>query len=150
MALLGYGEQEAEEGEGRRRRMPADPEELMRLLQADFEQPESGEGSGLQVFNHLPGSEHTWIVVPFSYSYRSLRGIAGTVRLRYDVRNKQADRLVVAARSATGGKWSFVLENCQAVSGSEATGSRASGTVRLRRSNGPDAGNSGRNSTFCG
>ena len=109
LLLLGYGEQDS--GEQRRRRRTLDPEQLVQQLRSDIERPESGEGSSLQVFNHLQGPEHTWVVIPISYSFEGSGPIRGTLRLRYNVRQQQTDRLIVVVRSAKGAKWSFVLKN---------------------------------------
>ena len=109
LLLLGYGEQESGGQRGRHRRAPQDPEQLAEQLRSDIQRPGSGEGSSLQVFNHLQGSEHTWVVIPFSYSFEDSGPIYGTIRLRYHVRQQRTDRLIVVVRSARGGKWSFVL-----------------------------------------
>jgi hypothetical protein len=111
LLILGYGEQESGGERGRGRRGPLDPEKLARQLQSDIESPESGEGSSLQVFNHLQGPDQTWVVIPFSYSFEDSGTVYGTIRLRYDVRRQRSDRLIVVVRSAQGGKWSFVLKN---------------------------------------
>jgi hypothetical protein len=109
LAVLGYGEQDSGGKQGRGRRRSLDPEKLAQQLRADIERPESGEGSGLQVFNHLRGPEHTWVVIPFDYSLEGSGPVCGTIRLRYNVRRQQTDCLIVVVRSAGGGKWSFVL-----------------------------------------
>ena len=111
LLLLGYGEQESGGEEGRRRGKPPEPEQLVQQLRSDIERPEGGEGSSLQVFNHLQGPEHTWVVIPISYSLEGSGPIWGTIRLRYNVRQQQTDRLIVVVRSRKGGKWSFVLKN---------------------------------------
>lgn len=110
MFLLGYGEQEPEGKQGRDRRRSGDPDALAEQLRSDIEGPESGQGSSLQVFNHLRGSEHTWVIIPLDYSLEDSGRIYGTLRLRYDVRKQRTDRLVVALRSAKGGKWSFLFD----------------------------------------
>jgi len=109
LLLLGYGEQESEGEQGRRRRRPPDPEQLAEQLRSDIERPGSGQGSSLQVFNHLQGPEHTWVVIPINYSFEGSGPVYGTLRLRYNVRQQRTDRLILVARSARGGKWSFVL-----------------------------------------
>ena len=110
MFLLGYGEQESEGKQGRDRRRSGDPDALAEQLRSDIEQPGSGEGSSLQVFNHLRGFKHTWVIIPLDYSLEDSHRIYGTLRLRYDVRQQRTDRLVVALRSEKGGKWSFLLD----------------------------------------
>ena len=47
--LLGYGEQESGNKEGRKRRMPADSQRLMQQLRSAIEETENAEGSSLQV-----------------------------------------------------------------------------------------------------
>jgi hypothetical protein len=111
ISLLGYGEQEPEGGEGGKRRMSRDSEKLMGQLRKDIERTTGGEGSSLQVFNHLQGGEHTWIIIPFRYGYEPSGFICGTIRLRYDVRERRTERLILAVRNALGEKWSFVLED---------------------------------------
>jgi hypothetical protein len=111
LLLLGYGEQDS--GGQRRRRRTLDPEQLVQQLHGEIERPESAEGSSLQVFNHLQGDEYTWVVIPFDYSFEGSGSIYGTIRLRYNVRQQQTDRLIVVVRSRKGGKWSFVLLNKQ-------------------------------------
>jgi hypothetical protein len=108
--LLGYGEQESEGERRRGRRRSGDPQVLADQVQSDVERPGSGEGSSLQVFNHLRGSEHTWVIIPIDYSLEDSGRIYGTLRLRFDVRQQRTDRLVVALRGAKGGKWSFLLD----------------------------------------
>jgi hypothetical protein len=108
--LLGYGE-EGSEGERRRgRRRSGDPSQLAGQLLSDVERPGSGEGSSLQVFNHLRGGEHTWVIIPLDYSFENSGRIYGTLRLRYHVRRKRTDRLIVAVRNAEGAKWSFLFD----------------------------------------
>ncbi len=107
--LLGYGERESEGERGRGRRSPQDPEQLAEQLRSDIERPESGEGSSLQVFNHLQGSEYSWVVIPFDYSFEGSGSITGTIRLRYHARQQRTDRMIVVVRSDRGGRWSFVL-----------------------------------------
>jgi hypothetical protein len=105
--LLGYGEQESggKQGRGRRR----DFDRLAEQLRGDIERPESAKNSSLQLFNHLRGSEHTWVVIPLDYSFEGSGRIYGTLRLRYHSVERRTDRLIVAVRSDRGGKWSFVL-----------------------------------------
>jgi hypothetical protein len=110
LPLLGYGEQEPGKKESRKRRMPADSQTLKQQLQSAIEESESAEGSSLQVFNHLQGSEGSWIIIPFDYTYGSSGRIYGSLRLRYHSRLKQTDRLIVVARTETGRKWSFALQ----------------------------------------
>ncbi len=110
LSLLGYGEQESGKKEGRKRRMPPDQKSLMQQLRSAIEEPASAEGSSLQVFNHLRGSEASWVIVPFDYTYGSSGRIYGSLRLRYDPWRKQTDRLIVVARTDAGSKWSFVLQ----------------------------------------
>jgi hypothetical protein len=107
--LLGYGEGEPQGRQGRGRDGSRDPDRLAEQLNGDIERPESGKGSSLQVFNHLPGSEHTWIVIPLDYSFEGSGRVYGTLRLRYNVGQQRTDRLIVAVRDDRGGKWSFVL-----------------------------------------
>jgi hypothetical protein len=123
LPLLGYGEQEPGGGEGRKRRMNRDPQELVQQLRREIEQPENEQASGLQVFNHLKGSTSTWVIIPFDYTYESSGRIRGTIRLRYDPVQQQTDRLIVVTRSETGERWSFVLDHAQGVSGSKAVAS---------------------------
>jgi hypothetical protein len=111
LALLGYGEQESGGRRGGKRQMPTDPEKLARQLQEELEHSGEGEGSSLQVFNHLRGSEHTWIIIPFDYTHEHSGRIFGTIRLRYQPRRQQTDRLIVMARAESGAKWSFLLNN---------------------------------------
>ena len=111
LLVLGYGEQESGEKRRRGRRGPLDPEKLAQQLRSDIERPEGGEGSSLQVFNHLQGPEYTWVVIPISYSLEDAGTVYGTIRLRHDVRRQRTDRLIVVVRDAHGGKWSFVLKN---------------------------------------
>jgi hypothetical protein len=106
--LLGYGEQESGGEQGRRRSRDAD--QLVRQLRSDVERPEGGKGSSLQVFNHLKGSRHTWVIIPLDYNLDDSGRIYGTLRLRYDVQQQRTDRLIVAVRCAKGGKWSFLLD----------------------------------------
>jgi hypothetical protein len=110
LALLGYGEQESGKKEGRKRRMPPDPQGVMQQLRSAVEEPARAEGSSLQVFNHLQGSEATWVIIPFDYTYGSAGRIYGSLRLRYHPWRKQTDRLIVVARTESGGKWSFLLQ----------------------------------------
>ncbi len=110
LPLLGYGEQESGKKEGRKRRMPPDPEDVVQELRSAVGEPASAEGSSLQVFNHLRGSEATWVIIPFDYSYGSSGRIYGSLRLRYDPWRKQTDRLIVVARTESGRKWSFALQ----------------------------------------
>ena len=110
--FLGYGEQESGGRRGRGRGMPSDTDELQRQLRRQVEQTEQGEGSALQVFNHLRGSGDRWVVVPFEYRYEKSGGVHGTIRLRFN-RAEKLDRMVVSIRSDSGRKWSFVLDNPQ-------------------------------------
>jgi len=110
--LLGYGEQDSGGRKGRGRRMPPDAGRLQQQLSEQIERPEESEGSALQVFNHLRGSGDRWVVIPFDYRYQSSGRVYGTIRLRYNS-EERLDRLVVSARSDSGGKWSFVLDNLQ-------------------------------------
>lgn len=110
LPLLGYGEQESGKKEGRKRRRLPDSQALMQQLRSAVEEPESAEGSSLQVFNHLQGSEASWVIIPFDYTYGSSGRIYGSIRLRYDPWRKQTDRLIVVARTEAGRKWSFVLQ----------------------------------------
>jgi hypothetical protein len=90
--------------------MPPDPEDVVQELRSAVGEPASAEGSSLQVFNHLRGSEATWVIIPFDYSYGSSGRIYGSLRLRYDPWRKQTDRLIVVARTESGRKWSFALQ----------------------------------------
>jgi hypothetical protein len=108
LLLLGYGEQDSGERRDRRRDRSTDPDHLAEQLQNDIGRPGSGGGSSLQVFNHLQGPEHTWVVIPFDYSLEDSHPVHGTIRLRYNVRRQQTDRMIVVVRSAGGGKWSFL------------------------------------------
>jgi len=110
LPLLGYGEQESGKKKGRKRRMPPDLQRLIEQLRSAVEEPESAEGSSLQVFNHLQGSEASWVIIPFDYTYGSSGRIYGSIRLRYDPWRKQTDRLIIVARTDAGRKWSFVLQ----------------------------------------
>jgi hypothetical protein len=110
LPLLGYGEQESGKKEGRKQRRLPDSQALMQQLRSAVEEPESAEGSSLQVFNHLQGSEASWVIIPFDYTYGSSGRIYGSIRLRYDPWRKQTDRLIVVARTEAGRKWSFVLQ----------------------------------------
>jgi len=114
LTLLGYGEQESGKKERRKRRMPPDSQALMQQLRSAVEEPESAEGSSLQVFNHLQGSEASWVIIPFDFTDGFSGRIYGSIRLRYDPRRKQTDRLIVVARSEAGRKWSFVLQKSPA------------------------------------
>jgi hypothetical protein len=112
LAVLGYGEGEAGSGRKRyrQRQMPPDEHALAGDLQAVVEQPDSGEGNSLQLFNHLKGHEAHWIFVPFDYSFKPSGRIYGTIRLRYDTLQNRADRLVLVARTAEDMKWSFLMQ----------------------------------------
>jgi hypothetical protein len=107
--VLVYGEEDQGRDRGRGRRHSPDPEQLARQLQKDVEPAQDGEASSLQVFNHLRGSDQTWVVIPISYSFEGGGTVVGTVRLRFNTSTQRTDRLVVAARSSGGGKWSFLL-----------------------------------------
>jgi hypothetical protein len=108
LSVLGYGEQESDGGQRRRRRMSPDAGQLAKQLKSEVEQ-QGGEGSSLQVFNHLRAEHDGWVVIPFDYTCDDSGRIYGTIRLLYDPLRRQTDRLVVVARSESGGKWSFVL-----------------------------------------
>jgi len=114
LPLLGYGEQESGKKEGRKRRMPPDSQAMMKRLRSAVEEPQSAEGSSLQVFNHLQGCEESWVIIPFDFSDESSGRIYGSIRLRYDSRRRQTNRLIVVARSEEGKKWSFVLQKTPA------------------------------------
>jgi hypothetical protein len=111
LLLLGYGEQESGGKRGRQRRRSPDAEQLAEELRRDVQPAEGGAGSGVQVFNHLRGRDHTWVVIPINYSLDGAGSVYGSIRLCYDVRRQRTERLVVAVRSDRGGKWSFVLLN---------------------------------------
>ncbi|MBN2553417.1 MAG: hypothetical protein JXB06_11645 [Spirochaetales bacterium] len=111
VSLLGYGEREPEGGEEKKRRMPRDSEKMTAQLRKDIGETAGAKGSSLQVFNHLRCAEHTWIVIPFRYGYEPAGLLCGAIRLRYDVRKRRTDRMILAVRNASGDKWSFVLEN---------------------------------------
>jgi hypothetical protein len=111
LLLLGYGEEESPRQRGRQRRRSPDAEQLAEELRRDVQPAEGGEGSGVQVFNHLRGREHTWIIIPFDYRLEGAGSVWGSIRLRYDPRRQRTDRLVVAVRGDGGTKWSFVLLN---------------------------------------
>jgi hypothetical protein len=125
VGLLGYGERGGRDaGEKRRRRgkeeqrkQPEQRKELAGLLRETISREERGRGNVLQLFNHLPGSRESWIVVPYGFQYRdsdsSGRGEAfelrGTLRLRYGKRSSSPERLVLTAASGRR-HWSFHLE----------------------------------------
>jgi hypothetical protein len=113
LLLLGYGEQESGQERDRRKPKSQDPEQLAEQLRGDVAGPGDGEGSSLQVFNHLQGREHTWVVIPINYSVEGSASVYGTLRLRFDVRRQRTDRMILVVRSTGGGKWSFVLLNKQ-------------------------------------
>ncbi|UCF98963.1 MAG: hypothetical protein JSV89_05340 [Spirochaetaceae bacterium] len=110
LPILGYGERESGERRGGNRQMPRDPERFAEQLCEEIGHSAGGEGNSLQVFNHLQGSDYTWIIVPIDYSYEGSGRVYGTIRLRYRVGQQQVDRIIVVARNESGGKWSFVLQ----------------------------------------
>ncbi len=110
--VLGHGEHDGGGRKYRGRQMPPDAEALADDLQSAVEEPDSEEGSPLQIFNHLKGSTASWVIIPFDYRYGHSGHIYGTVRLRYDSRQKRTDRMVVAARAPNEQKWSFVIQRC--------------------------------------
>jgi len=125
VGLLGYGERGGKNaGEERHRRgkeeqrkQPEQRKELAGLLQETISREEQGQGNVLQLFNHLPGSRESWIVVPYGFRYGagSAGGggedveLKGTLRLRYDSFSRTLNRLVLTAASG-GRRWSFHLE----------------------------------------
>lgn len=109
--LLGYGEGNSEKQDRRykKRRMPEKISGIAEELKKSIIESNTDEENTLQLFNHLRGSQETWIIIPYNFSYPEEDHLYGTIRIQYDPFQEKPGRFILIVKQKKGEIWSFIL-----------------------------------------